>query len=142
AEVMAEAAVKAGAPKGLISCLSLPTIQSTGELMRHPDVSVVLATGGPGMVRAAYSSGKPTLAVGAGNVPVYIHRSVPDIGEAAEMIVTSKSFDNGPACVAEQSVVLDEPIADAALAAFRRHGVHFLGSEEQERLAALIFDDR
>ena len=80
--------------------------------MRHPDVSLVLATGGPGMVRAAYSSGKPTLAVGAGNVPVYVHRSVPDIGEAAEMIITSKSFDNGTACVAEQSVVLDEPIAD------------------------------
>ena len=80
------------------------------------------------MVRAAYSSGKPTLAVGAGNVPVYVHRSVPDIGEAAEMIVTSKSFDNGTACVAEQSVVLDAPIADAALAAFRQHGVHFLSA--------------
>ena len=79
AEVMASAAVKAGAPKGLISCLSVPTIQSTGELMRHPDIAVVLATGGPGMVRAAYSSGKPTFAVGAGNVPVYVHLSVKDV---------------------------------------------------------------
>jgi acetaldehyde dehydrogenase (acetylating) len=142
AEVMAEAAVKAGAPKGLISCLSLPTIQSTGELMRHPDVSVVLATGGPGMVRAAYSSGKPTFAVGAGNVPVYIHRSVKDVKEAALMAITSKSFDNGTACVAEQSIVLDEPIADAALAAFAAQGTHFLNEAEQKRLAEIIFTEK
>jgi acetaldehyde dehydrogenase (acetylating) len=94
------------------------------------------------MVRAAYSSGKPTLAVGAGNVPVYVHRSVPDIGEAAEMIITSKSFDNGTACVAEQSVVLDEPIADRALAAFAERGTRFLSEAEQQRLAGLIFDGR
>ncbi len=122
AEVMADAAVKAGAPHGLVSCLSEVTLQATGELMRHPDVALVMATGGPGMVRAAYSSGKPTLAVGAGNVPVYIHRSVKDVREAALMAITSKSFDNGTACVAEQSIVLDEPIADAALAAFAAQG--------------------
>jgi acetaldehyde dehydrogenase (acetylating) len=126
----------------VIGCLEQPSIAATGELMRHPDVSLVLATGGPGMVRAAYSSGKPTLAVGAGNVPVYVHRSVPDIGEAAEMIITSKSFDNGTACVAEQSVVLDEPIADRALAAFAERGTRFLSEAEQQRLAGLIFDGR
>jgi acetaldehyde dehydrogenase (acetylating) len=142
AEVMAEAAVKAGAPKGLISCLSLPTIQSTGELMRHPDVSVVLATGGPGMVRAAYSSGKPTFAVGAGNVPVYIHRSVKDVKEAALMAITSKSFDNGTACVAEQSIILDEPIADAGLAAFAAQGTFFLSEADQKRLADIIFTEK
>ncbi|QIG94169.1 aldehyde dehydrogenase family protein [Bradyrhizobium sp. 6(2017)] len=142
AEIMAEAAVKAGAPKGLISCLSLPTIQSTGELMRHPDVSVVLATGGPGMVRAAYSSGKPTFAVGAGNVPVYIHRSVKDVKEAALMAITSKSFDNGTACVAEQSIVLDEPIAEAGLAAFAAQGTFFLNPTDQNRLAEIIFTDK
>jgi len=142
AEIMADAAVKAGAPKGLISCLATPTIQSTGELMRHPDTSVVLATGGPGMVRAAYSSGKPTFAVGAGNVPVYIHRSVKDVKEAALMAITSKSFDNGTACVAEQSIVLDEPVADAALAAFAAQGTHFLLPEDQEKLGRIIFSEK
>ena len=142
AEIMADAAVKAGAPKGLISCLATPTIQSTGELMRHPDTSVVLATGGPGMVRAAYSSGKPTFAVGAGNVPVYIHRSVKDVKEAALMAITSKSFDNGTACVAEQSIVLDEPVADAALAAFAAQGTHFLLPEDQEKLGRIIFTEK
>jgi acetaldehyde dehydrogenase (acetylating) len=142
AEIMADAAVKAGAPKGLISCLSTPTIQSTGELMRHPDTAVVLATGGPGMVRAAYSSGKPTFAVGAGNVPVYIHRSVKDVREAALMAITSKSFDNGTACVAEQSIVLDEPIADAAIAAFAAQGTHFLLPEDQEKLGRTIFTEK
>jgi len=101
-----------------------------------------MATGGAAMVRAAYSSGKPTLAVGAGNVPVYIHRSVADVAEAALMIITSKAFDNGTACVAEQSVVLDEPIADAALAAFERQGTAFLAPEQQARLAELLFVGR
>lgn len=142
AEVLAQAAEKAGAPAGVIDCLERASIAATGELMRHPDVALVLATGGPGMVRAAYSSGKPTLAVGAGNVPVYVHRSVPDVAEAAEMIVTSKAFDNGTACVAEQSVVLDAPIAEAATTAFREKGVHFLAAADQRRLATLIFDDR
>ena len=139
---MADAAVKAGAPRGLISCLSNVTLEATGELMRHPDVALVMATGGPGMVRAAYSSGKPTLAVGAGNVPVYIHRSVKDVREAALMAITSKSFDNGTACVAEQSIVLDEPIADAALAAFAAQGTLFLSPEDQERLGRIIFAER
>ena len=141
-EVMATAAERAGAPKNLVSCLSGGQLAATRELMSHRDVALVMATGGPGMVRAAYSSGKPTLAVGAGNVPVYIHRSVADIDEAALMVVTSKSFDNGTACVAEQSVVLDEPIAVQALQAFQRHGTVFLPAEAQQRLAQLLFDDR
>lgn len=141
AEIMARAAEAAGAPRGLVACLESATLASTQELMRHPDVSLVLATGGSAMVRAAYSSGKPTLAVGPGNVPVYVDRSVPDVSEAALMIVTSKSFDNGTACVAEQSVVLDAPIADACLDAFKRHGTVFLGAAEGERLATLLFAD-
>ena len=139
---MADAAERAGAPRGLISCLSKVTLEATAELMRHRDVALVMATGGAGMVRAAYSSGKPTLAVGAGNVPVYIHRSVKDVREAALMVVTSKAFDNGTACVAEQSIVLDDPIADAARAAFSSQGVKFLAPNEQERLAAVIFTER
>lgn len=142
AEVMAEAAEQAGAPRGLVSCLARVTLPATGELMRHPDIALVMATGGPGMVRAAYSSGKPTLAVGAGNVPVYIHRSVKDVREAALMAIVSKSFDNGTACVAEQSIVLDGPIADAAREAFAAQGALFLDTAQQERLAAVIFTER
>ena len=142
AQILARAAEGAGAPRDLIACLENVTLESTGELMRHPDVALVLATGGAGMVRAAYSSGKPTLAVGPGNVPAYIDRSVPDISEAALMIVTSKAFDNGTACVAEQSVVLDEAIADAAVRAFESHGTVFLGDDETRRLAELVFTER
>lgn len=138
-EIMAAAAEKAGAPKGLLDCLSGGQLPATRELMAHRDIALVMATGGAAMVRAAYSSGKPTLAVGAGNVPVYIHRSVADVAEAALMIVTSKSFDNGTACVAEQTVVLDEPIADAASQAFEQHGTVFLAAEDQRRLAGLLF---
>ena len=138
-EVMAAAAERAGAPNGLLSCLSKVTLDATAELMAHPAIGLVMATGGPGMVRAAFSSGKPTLAVGAGNVPVYIHRSVADVSEAALMVVTSKAFDNGTACVAEQAVVLDEPIADAARAAFADHGTFFLDQAAQERLGQLLF---
>ena len=141
AEVMAEAAVKAGAPQDLISCMTAVTLESTGELMRHRDVSLIMATGGPGMVRAAYSSGKPTLAVGAGNVPVYIDRSVSDVREAALMVITSKAFDNGTACVAEQSIVIDEPVADAARDAFASQGTLFLDGEEQDRLTRLLFTE-
>ena len=138
-EVMAAAAERAGAPKGLLQCLSGGQIAATRELMAHRDIALVMATGGASMVRAAYGSGKPTLAVGAGNVPVYIHRSVADVVEAALMVVTSKAFDNGTACVAEQSVVLDEPIADAALQAFAQHGTIMLTPDQQARLAAILF---
>ncbi len=141
-EIMADAAERAGAPAGLLQCLSGGLLQATRELMAHRDIALVMATGGAAMVRAAYSSGKPTLAVGAGNVPVYIHRSVADVAEAALMVVTSKAFDNGTACVAEQSVVLDEPIADAALAAFRQHGTVFLDGAEQKQLTELLFVGR
>jgi acetaldehyde dehydrogenase (acetylating) len=141
-EIMAAAAEKAGAPKGLLGCLSGGQLPATRELMAHRDIALVMATGGAAMVRAAYSSGKPTLAVGAGNVPVYIHRSVADVAEAALMVIVSKSFDNGTACVAEQSVVLDEPIADAATKAFEQHGTVFLDAENQRRLSELLFIGR
>jgi acetaldehyde dehydrogenase (acetylating) len=142
AEVMAEAAVAAGAPEGLISCLTEPTLPATQELMRRPEIALVLATGGPGMVRAAYSSGKPTIAVGAGNVPAYVGESVPDAAEAAEMIITSKSFDNGTACVAEQSVVVADAVAPAFLEAFAARGAHWLNAPQQDRLARVLFDER
>lgn len=142
AEVMADAASRAGAPEGLISCLEMPTLASTAELMRHPDVDLILATGSGDMVRACYQSGKPTIAVGAGNVPVYVHRSVPDAVEAAEMIVSSKSFDNGTACVAEQSVVVDEPVAGAVLAGLAQAGMVMLDRSQHAALTRVIFDER
>jgi acetaldehyde dehydrogenase (acetylating) len=142
AEVMAEAAVAAGAPEGLVSCLESPTLAATAELMRRDEIALVLATGGPGMVRAAYSSGKPTIAVGAGNVPAYVGRSVPDAAEAAEMIITSKSFDNGTACVAEQSVVVVDAVAEEFLRAFAQRGAHWMDAAQQAALTAVLFDDR
>src|SRR6478609_9610501 len=141
AEVMAEAAVAAGAPEGLISCLENPTLPATRELMGRPEIALVLATGGPGMVRAAYSSGKPTIAVGAGNVPAYVGVSVADPAEAAEMIITSKSFDNGTACVAEQSVVVADAVAGPFLTAFAARGAHWLDAAQQDALARTLFDD-
>ena len=141
-EIMAAAAERAGAPPGLISCLELPTLAATQELMRHPSVSLILATGSGEMVRVCYSSGKPTIAVGAGNVPVYVDRSVPDVAEAAIQIVESKSFDNGTACVAEQAIVLDEPIAAAALSGLAAAGMALLDPSQHAALARVIFDER
>ncbi|BBG03731.1 MULTISPECIES: aldehyde dehydrogenase family protein [Pseudonocardia] len=141
-QVMAEAAVAAGAPEGLLSCLENPTLPATRELMSRDEIALVLATGGPGMVRAAYSSGKPTIAVGAGNVPAYVGVSVPDPAEAAEMIITSKSFDNGTACVAEQSVVVVDAVAPAFLAAFEERGAYWMNAPQQAALARVLFDDR
>jgi acetaldehyde dehydrogenase (acetylating) len=142
AQVMAQAAVAAGAPAGLVSCLEYPTLTATQELMARDEIALVLATGGPGMVRAAYSSGKPTIAVGAGNVPAWVGASVADPAEAAEMIITSKSFDHGTACVAEQSVVLHEQIADEFLARFAERGAHSLTADQQAALVAVLFDER
>jgi acetaldehyde dehydrogenase (acetylating) len=142
AQVMAEAAEQAGAPEGLISCIESPTLPLTNELMRREEIAIVLATGGPGMVRAAYSSGKPTIAVGAGNVPAYVGASVPDAAEAAEMIITSKSFDNGTACVAEQSVVVHEKAAPAFLPAFESRGAYWMNDAQQAALTRVLFDER
>lgn len=142
AEVMAEAAAKAGAPEHLVSCLHQPTLAATAELMSHRDVRLVLATGGPGMVAAAYSSGKPTIAVGAGNVPAYVDRSAADIPEVATMLISSKSFDNGTACVAEQSVVVDDAVADRLIDGMGRAGTAWLDAAQQAALATTLFDER
>lgn len=138
--IMSDVATSMGAPKGLIQCLEEVTIQGTAELMRHKRTSVVMATGGPAMVKAAYSSGKPTLAVGAGNVPCYVHKSkADDIAEVAEMIVTSKSFDYGTACVSEQAVIADPEIARELRAELKMKGAYFCTPAEADRLAKVIF---
>jgi acetaldehyde dehydrogenase (acetylating) len=141
AEIMAGAAVQAGAPEGLIGCLDAPSLAATAELMRQREVALVLATGGAGMVRAAYSSGKPTIAVGAGNVPAWVGASAPDLPEAAEMILSSKAFDNGTACVAEQSVVVADAVADEFFRHLEHRGTHWMTPDEQRALAEVLFTD-
>ncbi len=139
-KIMSRVADQMGAPKGLIQCLEHVTIQGTAELMRHRRTSVVMATGGPGMVRAAYSSGKPTLAVGAGNVPCYVHKSKgKDLAEVAEQIITSKCFDYGTACVSEQSVIADPEVARNLKHELKLKGAYFCTPEEADRLAKVIF---
>ena len=140
-EVLARAAEQAGAPPNLIQCLDEVTIQGTVELMRHRRTSVVLATGGSDMVRSAYSAGKPSIAVGPGNVPVYVHRSVSDrTREIADQIITSKSFDYGTACVAEQTVVADRPVAANLMRDMKLRGAYFCTRRETERLQRVIFE--
>jgi acyl-CoA reductase-like NAD-dependent aldehyde dehydrogenase len=141
ARVLADAAEDAGAPPGLIQCLSSPTLDGTHELMSHRRTAVVMATGGSAMVRAAYSSGKPTLAVGPGNVPVYVDRSKQrDLDEAADMILSSKSFDYGTACASEQAVIADRPIAEQLRRAIREHGGYLCTAREAGSLAQILFD--
>jgi len=141
-KILSETAEQLGAPKGLIQCLDQVTIEGTAELMRHRRTSVVMATGGPDMVRSAYSSGKPTLAVGAGNVPCYVHASMAGkLDEVAEQIVTSKAFDYGTACVSEQSVIADRAVARDLRHELRLAGAYFCTSAEADRLASVIFSD-
>ncbi len=141
-EVMARAAEQLGAPPGLVQCLEQVSIEGTAELMRHRRISVVMATGGAAMVKAAYSSGKPTLAVGAGNVPCYVHASTADdLGEVAEKIVMSKAFDYGTACVSEQAVVADRAVAPQLRAEMKMRGGYFCTAQQAERLARVLFDD-
>jgi len=137
AQVMHEAAVKAGAPEGIIGCLTKVTMAATDELMKHDDISVILATGGPGLVKAAYSAGKPAYGVGAGNAPVFIERSA-DIKKAVSDIITGKTFDNGVICASENSVLIDEPIKDKVIAEFEAQGAYFLSKEEVEKVSRVV----
>ncbi|HSI87950.1 MAG TPA: aldehyde dehydrogenase family protein, partial [Pyrinomonadaceae bacterium] len=135
--VMKEAAVANGLPPDAIHCLSHPTIEGTETLMRHRDTAVILATGGIGLVRAAYSSGKPAFGVGPGNVPVFIERSA-DIQKAVADILTGTCFDNGTICASEQSVVADAPIADRVREEFARQGGHFLSPSDAEAVGKIL----
>ena len=136
--VMVEAGEAAGMPSGLVSCMTELSIQGTNELMNHYATSMILATGGPGMVKAAHSCGKPALGVGPGNVPAYVDRSA-DVVSAAEMIVESKSFDCSTICATEQPVIADRPIADQLKAEMQRRGAQWLTAEEADRLAGAMF---
>jgi len=135
--LIAEAAESHGAPPGLVSCMEMPTLEGTRELMGHRKIALILATGGPGLVRAAYSAGKPAFGVGAGNVPAYIERTAA-VPKAVSDILTGKCFDNGTLCSSEQSVICDEVVRDQVLAELRLQGAHICSEDEQTRLEAVI----
>ncbi len=141
AKIVYEAALEAGAPKGCVQWITAPSMQATSELINHPGVAVILATGGNAMVKSAYSCGKPALGVGAGNCPAYIHESAV-VKNAVNDITISKSFDNGMICASEQAVVLDETIADQALAEFKSLGCYLANAEEKAKLEDLLFAAR
>jgi acetaldehyde dehydrogenase (acetylating) len=137
ARVMSEAATAAGAPDGLIACMTMPTLDGTHALMRHTSTAVILATGGSDLVRAAYSSGKPAYGVGPGNVPAIIERTA-DIRKAVADVVDGKTFDAGVLCSSEQSIVCDAPVEHAVREALRRERAHFCTAEEKAALARVM----
>jgi acetaldehyde dehydrogenase (acetylating) len=134
AEVMEEAARRAGAPVGAINWMNTVTLEGTQELMKHRDVAVILATGGMGLVRAAYSAGKPAYGVGPGNAPAFIERTA-DVKKAVHDIIAGKTFDNGVLCSSENSVVVDEPVADEVKREFLAQHGYFLNAAEMDALA-------
>lgn len=138
AAIVAEAAQKAGAPKGAVGCMTVPALAGCQELMSAPETKLILATGGPGMVKAAYSSGKPAIGVGAGNGPAYIHHSA-DIGKAMDCILRSKTFDYGTVCASEQSIIVERPQEEQVLAEGRRRGFYLMNAQEAGMLAKLLF---
>ncbi|MDI6767195.1 MAG: aldehyde dehydrogenase family protein [Bacteroidota bacterium] len=139
AQIISQAAETAGAPQGLIQCLSISTIEATNALMKHIEIAVILATGSTPMVKAAYSSGKPAFGVGPGNVPAYIERSA-NIKKAVSDIVTGKTFDNGVLCSTEASVIVDSGIQNSVIEEFKRHHCHFVEGDDKGNLARLMFD--
>jgi acetaldehyde dehydrogenase (acetylating) len=141
ARVMREVAVREGLPADAIGCLSNPTIEGTETLMKHKRTAVILATGGIGLVRAAYSSGKPAFGVGPGNVPVFIERTA-NINKAVSDILTSTCFDNGTICASEQSVVADAPVAAEVRDQFKAQGGHFLNQTEADKVGAILLTEQ
>ncbi len=140
AKLLLEAAVKAGAPEHIIGWIDEPSIELTQHLMSHEGIAMILATGGPGMVKAAYSSGKPALGVGAGNTPAIIDETA-DIKMAVSSILMSKTFDNGMICASEQSVIVHKDIYDKVKEEFEYRGAYILNKKEKEKLSKTIIQD-
>lgn len=140
-QLLHDTAVKAGAPEGIIGCVSKISMKATDELMHHEDVSVIVATGGSAMVKAAYSAGKPAFGVGPGNVPVFIERTA-DIKQAVSDIIASKTFDNGMICCSEQSILADEPVKDEVISEMKKQGAYFLSGEEIQKVKNAIMTPR
>ncbi|WP_198015360.1 bifunctional acetaldehyde-CoA/alcohol dehydrogenase [Nitratidesulfovibrio termitidis] len=140
ARIVHEAAVAAGAPRGVIGWVEAPTPDLTRQIMQHRGVALILATGGPGMVHAAYSSGKPAIGVGAGNTPVVMDATA-NVKMAVNSVILSKTFDNGMICASEQAVIVEDAAADAVKAEFAARGCHFATPQEAEALAGVVFTD-
>lgn len=137
AQVLMDAAARAGAPDGIISCLTKVSMEGANALMHNDNIDVIVATGGPGLVKAAYSAGKPALGVGAGNVPAFIERTA-DVKKAVTDIVTSKTFDNGMICASEQAIIADLPVKDQVLAELKAQGCYIMNDEESAKVAKVI----
>ncbi len=140
AKIMKDAAVKAGAPEGCIGWIEQPSVEATQLLMGHPHVALILATGGANMVEAAYSSGKPALGVGPGNVPCYIEKTA-KIKRAVADLILSKTFDNGMICASEQAVIVDDEIAQDVINEMKHQGIYFLNPDEIKRLESIAIDE-
>jgi acetaldehyde dehydrogenase/alcohol dehydrogenase len=140
AQIVLEAAVSAGAPKDLIGWIDIPSLELTNCIMKHDDTAIILATGGPGMVKAAYSSGNPAVGVGAGNTPVVIDESA-DIKRAVSSILMSKTFDNGMICASEQAAIVVESKYDEFKARLEAYGGYILNAKETEKVAKTMFID-
>ena len=139
AKLMHDAAVSAGAPKDIIGCISLPSMEGTDALMHAPEIALIIATGGSAMVKASYSAGKPALGVGPGNVPAYIERTA-DIKKAVNNILASKTFDNGTICASEQAVIVESCIKDQVVAEFKRQHAYFMNEEETKKVTDSLFN--
>lgn len=137
-EIVNEAAIKAGAPENIIQCIKLSTIEATDTVMKSDEVKMIIATGGPGMVKAAYSVGKPALGVGAGNSPAFIERSA-NVQKAVKNIITSKTFDNGTICASEQSIIVESCKKEEVIQEFKRQGAYFMNKEETDKVCKLLF---
>ncbi len=140
AKIVLNAAVEAGAPEGIIGWIENPTMALSNALMHHPNINLILATGGPGMVRAAYSSGKPAIGVGAGNTPAVIDATA-NIKMAVSSIIMSKTFDNGMICASEQSVIVEDSIYEKVKDEFILRGCHFVTGKDRKKLADTIVVD-
>lgn len=139
AKIVLDAAVAAGAPENCIQWIEYPSIEATNALMNHPGVATVLATGGSGMVKAAYSTGKPALGVGPGNVPCYIHKSA-DLEQAVNDLIISKTFDNGMICASEQAAIVDKAIAPKFEKLMKKYGCYFAKPDEIKKLSDYCID--
>ena len=139
AKILRDAAVAAGAPKDCILWIEKPSVEATSVLMHHPEVNLILATGGTGMVKAAYSSGKPALGVGPGNVPCYIEKTA-KLKTSVNDLVMSKSFDNGMICASEQAVIVDKEITEEFEKLMKDFGCYFLTEEEKQKLQTAMFN--
>lgn len=136
-KVISQAAAAAGAPAGLVQCISIPSMEGTSALLKSRDIGIILATGGEAMVRSAYSSGNPALGVGPGNGPSYIEKSA-DIPAAVRRIFDSKTFDNGTICASEQSIITEACIKDQVVAELKKQGGYFLTPDESDRVGRFI----